>query len=81
MRQESYYVLCEALRRYTRFHQGEALKNPNCWVGHGSASAYKQAIVEGYMRYATDFGGRDVGPRPRRDGWLALTDKGAAIVQ
>jgi len=81
MKSRSYGALCEALRRYTRFHQGETLNNPNCWVGLGSATAYKQAIAEGYMRHATDFGGRDIGPRPRATGWFALTDKGAAIVQ
>jgi hypothetical protein len=81
MKQGSYYMLCEALRRYTRFHQGKALNDPNCWVGLGSATAYKQAIAEGYMRHGTSYGGQDVGPKPRIDGWFALTDKGAAIVQ
>lgn len=63
--------LCEALRRYTRFYQGEPLTK--AWTGLGSIAAYRCVLEEGYMR-------RLHKANEPHDEWWALTAKGAAIV-
>jgi len=65
-------LLCEALRRYTQFHKDKSLTN--AWTGLGSKTTYAPAINGGYMVF-------DGMPKPRCDGWLYLTDKGAEIVR
>ena len=81
MRKSTYYCLVEALRRYTRFHPNDPLDSPRTWLGLGNLTAYKDAIKEGYMRHGEQYNGGDVGPKPRVVGWLALTPKGAEVVQ
>ena len=64
--------LMEALRRYTRFHQGEPLTQ--AWTGLGSMTTYKSVLDAELMTYATP-------PNPGYKTWWRLTDAGAAIVQ
>jgi hypothetical protein len=65
-------ILREALRRYTRFHNGKPLTQ--AWTGLGPATTYKPAVDGGYMEIVGE-------PNPRYNCWWRLTDKGAAIVQ
>jgi hypothetical protein len=65
-------LLREALRRYTRFHQGKPLTQ--AWTGLGSATTYKPAVDGGYMEMVHE-------PNPRCLCWWRLTEKGAALVQ
>lgn len=69
-RQKAY--LLEALRRYTRFHNGEELIK--AWTGLGSYTQYKSVVDAGLMT-------RVHAPNPGYMVWWKLTDKGAAIVQ
>ncbi len=65
-------LLCEALRRYTRFHPGEDMEM--AWTGLGFASEYKPVVDAGLMRFAHHY-------QPRCNGWLIMTEGGAAIVK
>lgn len=65
-------LLLEALRRYTRFHEGEPLTK--CWTGLGYVSEYAPAIKAGFLESATNSG-------PRCMRWFRLTDKGAGVVR
>ena len=65
-------LLLEALRRYTRFHQGEVLTE--AWTGSGSYSEYRPCLKAGLMDYAVE-------PNPGYSTWWKLTDKGAVVVQ
>lgn len=68
-------LLCEALRRHTRFNLRDLKKPLNeAWTGLGTYTDYKPAIVADLMTYVHK-------PNPRCDQWWKLTDKGAAIVQ
>lgn len=68
-------LLCEALRRHTRFNLRD-LKKPlsEAWTGLGTYTDYKPAIVADLMTYVHR-------PNPRCIQWWRLTDRGAAIVQ
>ena len=70
-----HYLLCEALRRYTRFNLLD-LKYPldKAWTGLGSYTTYKPALNANLMTYIHE-------PNPRCIQWWKLTEKGAAIVQ
>jgi hypothetical protein len=66
-----YDLLCEALRRYTRFHAGKPLTS--AWTGLGTATEYAPAVRAWLMvPYASI---------PRANTWFLLTEKGAAIVK
>lgn len=64
-------LLCEALRRYTRFHSDEELTK--AWTGLGTATEYKRVADKGLMEPVFD--------NPRHMVWWKLTPKGAEIVQ
>ena len=68
------WLLKEALRRYTRFHQGEPLTSAHTWTGLGSETQYAPVADAGYMEIATT-------RNPGYSTWWKLTEKGAAIVQ
>ncbi len=70
-----HWLLCEALRRYCRFHLQD-LRRPliDAWTGLGSYTQYKPALDSGLMIYATS-------PNPGYTTWWRLTEKGAKIVQ
>jgi len=70
---QQHTLLCEALRRYTRFHNKESLTQ--AWTGLGFPSEYKMAIKAGLMDYVFD------NRTPRIMHWYKLTDRGAEIVQ
>ena len=67
-------VLCEALRRYMRFHHTKPLTRP--WTGLDYAT-YAKPVIEckpPMMKFDGIYGKRCLG-------WLKLTDYGAKIVQ
>jgi len=68
------WLLKEALRRYTRFHQAEGKALTGAWTGLGTATEYAPVVQAGYMTVATS-------PNPGYMTWWRLTDKGAEIVQ
>jgi hypothetical protein len=72
MNKKTYYALCEALRRYTRFHPHEELVQ--AWTGLGYVTEYKSAIDSGHMEFVRT-------PMYRCLGWLHLTEKGAKVVR
>mgnify|MGYP001570460100 FL=1 len=68
-------LLCEALRRQTRFNLHD-LKKPltEAWTGLGLATDYKPAVDAGLMTCATKL-------NPGYMTWWKLTEPGAKIVQ
>jgi hypothetical protein len=68
------WLLREALRRFTRFHQAEGKPLTEAWTGLGTATEYEPVVQAGYMTVATS-------PNPGYMTWWRLTDKGAEIVQ
>jgi len=73
---QQHTLLCEALRRYTRFGIGDGKSLTEAWTGLGFTSYYKIALETGLMTYID--GDK---PYPRILHWFRLTDKGAKIVQ
>lgn len=69
----AFWLLVEAFRRKTKFHQGAALCD--AWTGLGTATDYKPAINYGYMTHV--FPERN----KKHAEWWKLTLAGAAIVQ
>jgi hypothetical protein len=71
LKSSEYYCLCEALRRYLKFHKQENINT--AWVGLGHSIDYKQVIKNGYMKFVTI-------PAPHCMGWLYLTPLGVKIL-
>ena len=69
-----HWLLCEALRRFSRFGHDYGNKITMAWTGLGSASQYRAALDAGFMTYATS-------PNPGFMTWWKLTRKGARIVR
>jgi len=72
LKSKEHYLLCEAIRRYTRFHPGKSLDK--AWTGLGTYTTYKPALTAGLMEYVHE-------PNPGAPQWWRLTAKGIAIVQ
>jgi hypothetical protein len=76
LRRHEYNVLVEALRRRMRFAAESPASYKSLltqWVGLGTASAYKQAMRDGFMEIATSV-------NPGYATWFRLTAKGALVV-
>jgi len=69
-----HWLLCEALRRFSRFGKDYDNKITKAWTGLGCYSRYKPALDAGLMTYATS-------PNPGFMTWWNLTRRGARIVR
>ena len=70
-----HWLLCEALRRHTRFNLHDLKKSlGEAWTGLGPYSQYKPVLDAGLMTYATE-------PHPGYMTWWRLTEQGEKIVQ
>ena len=67
-------VLCEALRRFSRFGYKYNNKITQAWTGLGCATKYNPAVDAGLMVCATTL-------NPGYMTWWRLTRKGARIVR
>lgn len=72
LKRDTYEDLVEALRRYTRNHDGEELTE--AWTGLGNKTSYRGSLRDGYMTWVHGT------PTPGTIGWLRLTNSGAKIV-
>jgi hypothetical protein len=71
---KQHWLLCEALRRYSKFSDYKDIALTSAWTGLGSATQYKPALDKDLMTYATT-------PNPGFMTWFKLTPLGAQYVQ
>jgi hypothetical protein len=72
MKKKTLDCLLEAYRRWLMMGEGEGMTAS--FLGLGTASQYKDAVAEGYMKWV-----ESQPPKPHIYDWLTLTPKGAKV--
>jgi hypothetical protein len=74
MKQQTFYLMLEAYRRWTVLHAHETKPVEDQWLGLGYARTYRPAVTEGYLKPFSP-------ERPRCAGWYLPTTKGAELLK